>query len=56
MTDLFLSMLATAVHWFNPVVWLMQREAAVDMELACDERVVFAVSGTEIKMEWNPEM
>lgn len=35
-----LFMLATAVHWFNPIVWLMQKEAAVDMELACDERVV----------------
>lgn len=31
---------AGAVHWFNPLVWAMQREAAVDMELACDERVV----------------
>lgn len=31
---------ANAVHWFNPVVWIMQREAVVDMELSCDERVV----------------
>ena len=35
-----LFMLAAAVHWFNPIVWMMQKEAAVDMELACDERVV----------------
>lgn len=35
-----LFMLAAAVHWFNPLVWIMQREAAVDMELACDEKVV----------------
>lgn len=35
-----LFMAAGAVHWFNPLVWAMQREAAVDMELACDERVV----------------
>lgn len=30
---------ANAVHWFNPLIWLMQKEAAVDMELSCDERV-----------------
>lgn len=29
-----------AVHWFNPVIWLMRKEAAVDIELSCDERVV----------------
>jgi len=31
---------AGAVHWFNPLIWLMQKEAAVDMELSCDELVV----------------
>lgn len=31
---------ANAVHWFNPLIWIMQREAVVDMELSCDERVV----------------
>ena len=30
---------ANAVHWFNPLIWVMQKEAAVDMELSCDERV-----------------
>lgn len=30
---------ANAVHWFNPIIWLMRKEAAVDMELSCDERV-----------------
>lgn len=30
---------ANAVHWWNPVIWLLQKEAAVDMELSCDERV-----------------
>ena len=29
-----------AVYWWNPLVWVMQREAAVDMELSCDERVI----------------
>ena len=31
---------ANAVHWFNPLVWIMQKEAALDMELSCDERVI----------------
>lgn len=30
---------ANGMHWFNPIVWFMQKEAAVDMELSCDERV-----------------
>ncbi len=40
--DVFIKLLlvaANAVHWFNPLVWIMQKEAAVDMELSCDERV-----------------
>lgn len=36
----FLLLLARDVHWFNPVIYLMHREAVVDMELACDEAVV----------------
>lgn len=36
--------IANAVHWFNPLIWLMQKEAVVDMELSCDEKVV---QGTE---------
>lgn len=31
---------ANAVHWFNPLVWLLRREAEQDMERACDEQVV----------------
>lgn len=30
---------ANAVHWFNPLIWVMQKEAVIDMELSCDERV-----------------
>lgn len=40
--DLYVKLLivmANAVHWFNPLIWVMQKEAAVDMELSCDERV-----------------
>ena len=35
-----LLMLANAVHWFNPMVWLMVRTADRDLELSCDEAVV----------------
>lgn len=41
--------LANAVHWFNPVIWLMQREAVVDMELSCDERVLLDADYTARK-------
>ena len=32
--------LACALHWFNPLVWWMRREACNTLELACDEAVV----------------
>lgn len=35
---------ANAVHWFNPFIWIMQKEAVIDMELSCDERVVKGAS------------
>ena len=35
-----LLMLANAVHWFNPMVWLMTYAADRDLELSCDEAVV----------------
>ena len=31
---------ARCVHWFNPLVWLMLREADNDLEITCDEAVV----------------
>lgn len=31
---------ATVLHWFNPVVYLMARETAVQCEMACDARVL----------------
>lgn len=36
----FMLLLARDIHWFNPIVYLMHREAVVDMEIACDEAVV----------------
>ena len=35
---------ANAVHWFNPLIWIMQKEAVIDMELSCDERVTQGTS------------
>ncbi len=34
-----LFVIANSVHWFNPLIWIMQKEAIIDMELSCDERV-----------------
>lgn len=35
-----ISMAATAVHWFNPFVHIMNHALAQDFEIACDSRVV----------------
>lgn len=51
--DIFVKLLlvaANAVHWFNPLVWLMQREAVVDMELSCDEKVIQGMDYEERKV------
>lgn len=32
--------ISKTIHWFNPVVSLMCKEAVIDMELSCDEAVV----------------
>lgn len=39
----FILTVANALHWFNPIIWIMQKEAVVDMELSCDERVTQGV-------------
>jgi len=31
---------ANAVHWFNPLAYLLRREAGADLELTCDDTVV----------------
>lgn len=36
----FLFMAAKALHWFNPLIALMQKAVVVDMELSCDEEVI----------------
>jgi beta-lactamase regulating signal transducer with metallopeptidase domain len=42
-----LMLLANAVHWFNPFVWLMTKRAALDVELACDAEVLAGKSRAE---------
>lgn len=32
--------IATAIHWFNPVVYIMAKAIAVQCEISCDEEVV----------------
>ncbi|WP_099466920.1 M56 family metallopeptidase [Konateibacter massiliensis] len=33
-------LLANAVHWFNPLVYIMRKEADMDIELSCDDEVM----------------
>lgn len=40
-----LLLLANAVHWFNPLVWWMSREAGRNLELCCDDDVVKGQDG-----------
>lgn len=36
----WLSVFVTALHWFNPIVWLVRREIDRACELSCDEAVI----------------
>ncbi len=41
--DLWMKLLfvvSNAVHWFNPLVYILRRAACRDMEYSCDERVI----------------
>ena len=33
---------AACLHWFNPLVWLLLRQAGADLELRCDDEVLRA--------------
>ena len=33
-------LIANAVHWFNPFIYLLFREASADLELSCDDKVI----------------
>lgn len=36
----FLMLMARCLHWFNPIVYLMEKQCAKDLEMACDEAVI----------------
>lgn len=36
----WLFQMARAIHWFNPLVWVAERAARIDQEMACDEWVL----------------
>ena len=36
----FVLMMSCCVHWFNPLVWLMDKQAQKDVELCCDDDVI----------------
>jgi len=41
----WLALLTTAIHWFNPLVWLMRREIDRACELSCDEAIINNMNG-----------
>ncbi len=42
-----IALIAAAVHWFNPLAWLMYYFLQRDMEVACDEKVISLIGGTK---------
>lgn len=36
----FIMLVTLCIHWFNPLVWIMSKYMAADMETACDEAVL----------------
>lgn len=40
-----LVLIATAIHWFNPIVYLMAKAIDIQCELSCDEEVVRSTDG-----------
>lgn len=47
-------MVAVCIHWFNPLVWIMYVLFTRDMELSCDEKVLFPLRQRE-RRENKPE-
>lgn len=45
-----LLIIANAVHWYNPVVYLMFHEASEDLELSCDDVITNGMSFVERKV------
>jgi uncharacterized repeat protein (TIGR02543 family) len=45
----WLSIIACALHWFNPLVWLIRREIDRACELSCDTSVIGAMNAADKK-------
>ncbi|OAJ75449.1 hypothetical protein AYJ08_22235, partial [Brevibacillus sp. SKDU10] len=44
-----LGMLALAIHWMNPLVWICMNKMRADMELACDAYVLEVIGEEEME-------
>lgn len=51
----FVSFLALAIHWFNPLVWLAFFLSGRDMEMSCDEAVIRKL-GSDVKKEYSASL
>lgn len=47
-----LAFFAVCIHWFNPFVWFAFSRMSMDMEMACDEKVI-KVLGNDIKQAYS---
>nr|WP_315021672.1 M56 family metallopeptidase [uncultured Aminipila sp.] len=47
-----LLLLSNAIHWFNPMIYLLRYEAYVDLEFSCDDEVIKGMS-TDVKKAYG---
>lgn len=45
-------LVALCLHWFNPLVWIMSKYLASDLEFACDEAVLRQYDKEEIRKNY----
>ena len=50
-----IAFLLTALHWFNPFVWVAFNYMGRDMEMSCDEKVIGKM-GEEIKKQYSQSL
>ena len=51
----FISYLVLSFHWFNPMVWIAFFMSEKDMEMSCDEAVIFQL-GDSVKKEYSTSL
>jgi len=47
-----IGLVAVALHWFNPLVWLAYKFFVQDMEMSCDEEVISEL-GANVKADYS---